>query len=285
MPVRLLRDWTDSEAVNALSPEAEVCFVRLIQKADDFGRFSAAPKLLRPVLFPLRVDDLTEREVGSWLAEIRRAGLASFYEIDGRPYLEIRKFGQRVRAAASRFPAPPSPDTCPSDDRQVTDTRRSNDGLDVVVCGDGSRMRETKTEPPVVRSERRPPRGGRVRSTPEKRFTPPTVEEVRAEVTRRSLTVDAEAFVAFYESKGWRVGTSPMRSWPAALTTWARRAPDRASPGQRPGFFAPTKSHEDDIRRAQIKAGKVWDPRKGCHVDPVTGEPLAPTKTPAEVRT
>ena len=50
------------------------------------------------------------------------------------------------------------------------------------------------------------------------RFTPPTVAEVKAYADSKGWMVDAEAFVDFYESKGWRVGSAPMRSWTAALS-------------------------------------------------------------------
>ena len=57
----------------------------------------------------------------------------------------------------------------------------------------------------------------------DRRFTPPTVEEVREHCRERGYTFDPEAFVAFYESKGWKVGRNPMRSWQAACTTWQKR--------------------------------------------------------------
>jgi hypothetical protein len=58
----------------------------------------------------------------------------------------------------------------------------------------------------------------------EKKFVKPTVEEVAAEIQRRGYKeVDAESFVCFYESKGWKVGLTPMKSWKAALTTWGKR--------------------------------------------------------------
>lgn len=60
------------------------------------------------------------------------------------------------------------------------------------------------------------------------RFVPPTPEEVRAYCAERGYPVDADAFVDFYESKGWTVGRSPMRSWQAACRTWAARAPKPA---------------------------------------------------------
>ena len=56
-----------------------------------------------------------------------------------------------------------------------------------------------------------------------KRFAPPTLDEVQKYCQERGNTVDAEQFCAFYESKGWRVGNQPMKSWQAAVLTWERR--------------------------------------------------------------
>lgn len=55
-----------------------------------------------------------------------------------------------------------------------------------------------------------------------RRFTPPTVDEVRAYCTERGNGVDPERFVDFYASKGWRVGNQPMRDWKAAVRTWEK---------------------------------------------------------------
>jgi hypothetical protein len=55
------------------------------------------------------------------------------------------------------------------------------------------------------------------------RFVPPTVPEVRAYCEARKNGIDAEAFVAHYESKGWRIGNTPMKKWQAAVITWERR--------------------------------------------------------------
>lgn len=65
-----------------------------------------------------------------------------------------------------------------------------------------------------------PPKGGR---PPEKRFVKPTVDEVRAYCAERGNRVDAQAFVDFYEAKGWKVGSSPMKDWKAAVRTWEQR--------------------------------------------------------------
>ena len=44
-------------------------------------------------------------------------------------------------------------------------------------------------------------------------FVPPVVEEVRLYCRQRNNSVDPEAFVNFYESKGWLVGRTKMKDW------------------------------------------------------------------------
>lgn len=60
------------------------------------------------------------------------------------------------------------------------------------------------------------------KDTRDKRFKPPTVEEVRAYCKERRNKVNAEHFVDYYEANGWRVGKNPMRDWKAAIRTWER---------------------------------------------------------------
>lgn len=55
------------------------------------------------------------------------------------------------------------------------------------------------------------------------RFLPPSVDEVKAYCRERGNRVDAEQFVDFYSSKGWRVGSQPMRDWKASVRTWEKR--------------------------------------------------------------
>ena len=59
-----------------------------------------------------------------------------------------------------------------------------------------------------------PPKGGA--------FKRPTVDEVEAYCKEKGYTFDPEAFVAYYDSNGWMVGKSKMKSWQAACTTWQR---------------------------------------------------------------
>lgn len=132
MPTRILRDWTDSFAVDELDAHAERFFVRLIMKADDYGRFHADPRMLRSMCFPLR-SDVRDTDITRWLAACEKAGLLRCYDDDrGRALLEIQNFGQRQRTE-SKFP---SPGDCPTNDRKPP----TNDGLvgggGGGVCGD-----------------------------------------------------------------------------------------------------------------------------------------------------
>lgn len=54
-------------------------------------------------------------------------------------------------------------------------------------------------------------------------FLPPSVEDVAQHCRDKGYTFDPEAFVAFYESKGWRIGNQPMRKWKSACVTWNKR--------------------------------------------------------------
>lgn len=58
------------------------------------------------------------------------------------------------------------------------------------------------------------------------RFSAPTIDEVRAYAQEKGYNIDAEHFVDYYTSNGWRVGRNPMKDWKATVRTWASR--DRA---------------------------------------------------------
>lgn len=59
-------------------------------------------------------------------------------------------------------------------------------------------------------------------SKPPKRFTAPTLEEVKEYCSERKNGVDAERFVNYYTANGWKVGKNPMKDWKAAVRTWER---------------------------------------------------------------
>ena len=154
MPNRILRPWTDSEAVNLLSDGAEVFFVRLIMCADDLGRFYGSPRLLKSYLFPLK--DKTDKKISRFIRECVKAGLVLEYESAGKKYLFIRNFGQRMRVMKSKFPTPPQQEGHFSDRLRAARVGigldfQKNDGHMTVKCqsNDGQMSvtrRETRDE-------------------------------------------------------------------------------------------------------------------------------------------
>jgi len=56
----------------------------------------------------------------------------------------------------------------------------------------------------------------------ETRFKKPTLQEVEEYCKERGNSVNAEQFIDFYESNGWRVGKNSMKDWKACVRTWER---------------------------------------------------------------
>ena len=56
-----------------------------------------------------------------------------------------------------------------------------------------------------------------------KYFNKPTILEVENYCILRKNNVDAEAFISFYESKGWMIGKNKMKDWKQAIITWEKR--------------------------------------------------------------
>ena len=75
------------------------------------------------------------------------------------------------------------------------------------------------------------------------RFTPPSVDEVKEYIREKGYSVDAEAFCAYYDSNGWKVGRNPMRDWKRALVTWHKRRQDDK---KQPATPAPAYKRFDD---------------------------------------
>ena len=62
---------------------------------------------------------------------------------------------------------------------------------------------------------------------PRSRFHPPTLEDVQAYCFERNNNVDAQRFIDYYTSNGWKVGKNPMKDWKAAVRNWERTSTDK----------------------------------------------------------
>jgi hypothetical protein len=109
VPDRIVRAGIlTSDPVNQLSWAAEVFYRRLMNAADDFGRYDGRPSILRATLYPLKLDRVSERDIETWLCQCEETGLVTVYTVEDKPYIEILKFDQRLRAKTSKWPPPQS---------------------------------------------------------------------------------------------------------------------------------------------------------------------------------
>ena len=79
-----------------------------------------------------------------------------------------------------------------------------------------------------------------------KRFTPPSLEDVRSYCQERKNHVDAERFISYYESVGWKVGKNPMKDWKACVRTWEQRDKQTAQ-GKKPKDDMITHDYSEDF--------------------------------------
>ncbi len=196
MPTRLIKESVcTSDTINGLTWFQEVFFYRLITVCDDFGRMDARPPILKGRLFPLK-EDLRSGEIGKALDALQAAGLIQKYMADGKPYLQITTWEhhQNVRAQKPKYPEPES--IC------------IQMNTDVYEC---SRNPNPNPNPNPKENERA------------RRFVPPSVSDVADYCRERKNGIDPAQFVNFYESKGWKVGSTPMKDWKAAVRTWEQR--------------------------------------------------------------
>ena len=108
MPNRYIRaSAIESPAVNSLSWLGEVFYRRLLNRVDDFGRFTASHALLRAAIFPLQMHRAREADIPRLLAECEEAGLLFAYTAAGKQCLIINKWEQGT-AKHSEYPEPPA---------------------------------------------------------------------------------------------------------------------------------------------------------------------------------
>lgn len=202
MPSRILKESIcTSENVDQLSAFHETVFYRMIVNCDDFGRMDARPKILASKLFPLK--DIRPAQMEGALRALTSAELVCLYEVGGKPFLQMKTWDrhQQIRAKKSKFPG--------MDEAEISCNQMISDDI---KCSRNPIQSESKSN-----TKSKAEIGAQVR------FTPPTVGEVAGYCMERGNGVDAERFVDFYSSKGWKVGSQPMKDWKAAVRTWEKR--------------------------------------------------------------
>jgi hypothetical protein len=149
VPTRLVREGIlTSERISKLTPGAELFYRKLLNVADDHGRFEASTPVLRARCYPRQLEQTTEAMVSDWLAECKRLRLLRVYRVQGTEYLEIDKFNQRIRYG-SRFPGPDGkvPRRATVIGRKRNNRQKSGLSLSVVRLKSGESPPEVEAKP------------------------------------------------------------------------------------------------------------------------------------------
>lgn len=214
--------------LDGISAEAERLFVRLIMKADDFGRFHAEPRLVKAGCFPLE-DAIRLNDLIRWLDELSTRQLILRYELQGRKFLALINWGQRLRDTKAKFPPPAGErgDWVPDGDipPQLAATC-GNPPQPAATCGESRPETETETdtESEACGSARAPERQavqpllGSPKPLP---GVPPTEAEVIAHGALVGMgPEDCRKFWLHYESVCWTVKGTTVANWRARLLSW-----------------------------------------------------------------
>jgi hypothetical protein len=109
-----------------LSSEEEVMFYRLLVVCDDYGYADARPAILKAQCFPLK-ESVKPADIERWLSALAGKALVARYAKDGKPFLAVNKWEQRVRSR-QKYPGPMD-DGCQALDGHLSASCPSSDGL------------------------------------------------------------------------------------------------------------------------------------------------------------
>lgn len=131
-----------------------------------------------------------------------RAGLCQ------KGYVEYRPAGGRLAGRYRLVPldTPPPQSPCAAQPPPAAAAKAGPQPIPQTGPGAGPLSKQNHTKPK--------------REAPPSPFAPPSREEVAAYCKSRGKGVNPARFWDFYQSKGWLVGSAPMRDWRAGVRRW-----------------------------------------------------------------
>lgn len=238
MPNRMIKDSIHtSDKVNEMTDFQFRLWVNLIAYVDDYGRGDARPAIIKGSCFPLR-ERLTLKEIDAALTGLSGIGCVVLYEVDGRPYLCFPNWEkhQTIRNKRSKYPAPP--ENCIQLKSIEINCNQLHANVPVI-----------QSNPIQVESEIESKRKSVTR------FAPPTREEAEAYCREKGIGISLDAWFAYYEGNGWKVGRNPMKDWRASLRYWASKEPTR-KPAMSPSMdYGDTSAKVDRMKRIAAAMG------------------------------
>jgi len=95
--------------------------------------------------------------------------------------------------------------------------KSSSTGVQQVFNSESTGVRNQNQEPePITKTKQIQKKGV-------KRFTPPSLDEVKGYILEKQYDIDGQYFIDFYQSKGWMIGKNKMKDWKATIRGWNTR--------------------------------------------------------------
>ena len=184
-------------------------------------------------------------------------GVCSVHDlIDHAPkYVQDRKRREERRKRQGRDAAASEPRILDDPTSEVESDGRQRRSRERQSRSSGSRKRSNAPTPTPAPAPSPTPVTTAATKESKARFRAPSQQEVAEYAGEKGLIIDADQFVDFYQSKGWKVGKDPMKDWRASVRNWCRRDGQKKVP-QRVGQREDDDPwHDDDV---QYFGHKLW---------------------------
>jgi hypothetical protein len=188
------------------------------------------------MLFPLR--EIKAKDMENALYALQDAALITLYVVDGHPYLFMNKWEkhQQRRSDKSKFPEPNENNCNQMISSDITCNQEQSNDIKCPRNRDRNRDRNRNTN---------------TDSEPQKRFTPPTLEEITEYCKERNNGIDPQYFMDYQTARNWTLSNGKkMADWRATIRTWERNDFNRNKAAQNPA----QDYHQRDYKDAQEDA-------------------------------
>ena len=182
-----------------LTPKEDICYRRILDHY--YLHESPIPNDIPAVARHIKMRDSEE---------VIKSVLTEFFELRGE-YWHSTRADKEIAAYASK--SEKARKSAGSRWSNANAMRTQCEGIATVECEGNATNTNTNTN--IVKAK-----------TTRKKFVKPEPQEVADYAKSIGFELDGEHFVAYYQTRGWKVGKDLMVDWKSAVVTWKRNNKD-----------------------------------------------------------
>ena len=187
-----------SEDFSKLSTLAKLVFIGLFSLADDEGRGRCNPVYLKSTLFPYE-EDIRSADIDKTLSEISSNMSVIFYTCDGSSYYSLYNWNTWQKIDK------PSQSKIPEYDEKTMSK----------IFDDNSTSPRRTVAPNKKGIEKE------IKGKEEKKFIPPSIDDVKKYVEEKKLKVNAQQFYDYFTEGKWVDSNGKaVKNWKQKILTW-----------------------------------------------------------------